>query len=245
MTRFAFLCFGLCFTEISLSQNRETTSQIVVVTTPDWKSGTGVLNAFEFDGKAWTRSFRSIPVTVGRNGLGWGVGMHPSNLAGPQKNEGDKRAPAGIFPLEFAFGTGPLRSPKFTYRQTSETDFWVDDPRSKHYNQFVSVRDPSVKEDWDSAETLKRKDGLYEYVISVGHNRNPIIPGRGSAIFIHSWYGPGRSTIGCTAMKKETVKELIGWLDSSKAPLLIQAPVGELDHLPMPEAVKQMMSEAR
>ena len=43
------------------------------------------------------------PVTIGRAGSAWGLGLHPAQR-GPQKREGDGRAPAGVFRIGTAFG---------------------------------------------------------------------------------------------------------------------------------------------
>ncbi|MDF1740697.1 MAG: L,D-transpeptidase family protein [Verrucomicrobiales bacterium] len=216
----------------------ETTSQIVTVITGDWADTTGELNAFEFDGAQWKKVIAGIAVTVGKKGMGWGVGLFPDGLKGPQKREGDHRAPAGIFKIESAFGSEAREGLRIPYRRTTALDFWVDDSNSKFYNQWVQTRDRSAQSDWNSAETLLRKDGLYELGLVVGHNRSPAIATRGSAIFIHRWRKPGAATIGCTAMDKAHLEALATWLDASKNPLLVQVPIAELDKVSVPNAVK-------
>ncbi len=217
------------------------TSQIVTVVTSDWEDSTGTLNAFEFSGDRWEKVFADQPVTVGKNGMGWGIGLFPKGLAGPEKKEGDRRAPAGIFRIESAFGSQKRGRLQIPYRQTTAIDFWVDDPDSRFYNQWVQTRAPAGQRDWSSAETLLRKDGIYELAIVVGHNRSPAIAKRGSAIFMHRWYEPGVATIGCTAMAKAHLEALVKWLDASKSPLLIQLPITEIEKVPVPAAVKAQL----
>lgn len=211
-------------------------SQIVVVLAEEWESTTATLSRFEFTGRGW-KLRDSWPVTLGHRGLGWGLGLHPSGLAGPEKREGDRRAPAGIFVLESAFGTKEMDSRAFPYRRTDEADLWVDDPKSSHYNQWVRSGDPASKRDWNSAEVLRRDDGLYDLAIVVGHNRSPVVKGAGSAIFMHSWAAPGRSTIGCTAMEKRRVRELFDWLEATKRPVLVQVPRAGLGMLSLPDEI--------
>src|SRR6056297_3097663 len=163
---------------------RNSCRQMIVVTTADWEATTGRLCTLERVGARWVAVGKPIRVTVGRKGLGWGLGLHTAERPGPIKREGDKRAPAGLFRLESGFGVKALNLPKFDYRQTTENDFWVDDPGSEKYNQWVVSADKDSGRDWRSAEILHRPDGIYDYVIVVGHNRDPIIPGRGSAIFL-------------------------------------------------------------
>src|SRR5580765_3911620 len=82
--------------------------QCVVVTAADWESKTGTLRAFERTGNGWKTRGPEIPVVLGKNGLGWGLGIVAlKNAAGRQKIEGDNKAPAGIFKLGPAFGYAP------------------------------------------------------------------------------------------------------------------------------------------
>jgi L,D-peptidoglycan transpeptidase YkuD (ErfK/YbiS/YcfS/YnhG family) len=87
--------------------------QVVVVTTRGWDAVPGTLRRFERRGKsgAWVRVGADVPVAVGRNGLGWGVGVVETGgmTEGPAKREGDGKAPAGVFALGSAFGFAPFR----------------------------------------------------------------------------------------------------------------------------------------
>ena len=53
------------------------------------------------------------------------------------KREGDKRTPAGIFRLGFAFGSEETPNPDYPFRAVTQESFWVDDPDSRFYNQWV------------------------------------------------------------------------------------------------------------
>ncbi|MDA7920266.1 L,D-transpeptidase family protein [Verrucomicrobiales bacterium] len=222
------------------------TSQIVTVVTSDWDDSTGTLNAFEFSGNQWKRVFSDIPVTVGRKGLGWGLGKFTPEFDGPEKREGDKKAPAGIFEIESAFGREENPTLHIPYRRSSPSEVWVDDPKSRFYNQRVDpaarVRKWEPAQEWDSAEVLLRKDGLYDLVLVVGHNRTPPVAGRGSAIFMHRWSRPGAATIGCTAMSIENLRLLAAWLEHEKAPILIQVPLAFVGKMAMPDAVRSLLS---
>ena len=81
-----------------------------------------------------------IPAVVGRNGLAWGRGIHLEPPAGgPQKREGDGKAPAGIFRLGIAFGYGPGDSApwiRLPYQQMTERIKCVDDVASPFYNHI-------------------------------------------------------------------------------------------------------------
>ena len=237
VSRIAFLFFLLsakagCYAE-EVSIPRECL-QVIAVVTPAWDSPTGILWRLEKNVASWDLVGEAADVTVGLRGLGIGRGLHPDGLHGPIKAEGDKRAPAGVFAIESAFGTKDRQSPQFPYRRTTDSDRWIDDPGSSHYNQWVRWDDPGIRQDWSSAEILRRPDGLYDLALVVGHNRGPVVKGGGSAIFLHRWSAPGRSTIGCTAMDRRHLWELFESLDKAKRPVLVQAPRELLPRLALP-----------
>lgn len=218
-------------------------SQVVAVLAETWSDTGALLGRFERTGGHWRRVGEPVPATLGHRGLAVGLGLHPAGLEGPVKTEGDRRAPAGIFRLEFAFGTADSEIEAFPYRRSSAADRWIDDPASSHYNQWVNLADGSVASDWRSAEVMRRKDGLYDLGLVVGHNRNPVVRGRGSAIFMHIWSAPGRSTLGCTAMARRRLRELLSWLDQSKSPVLVQAPRPWISQLRLPAALAATLVE--
>jgi len=65
--------------------------QMILVVVPSWKSTSGNIRLLErsSDGK-WTGIRPSFPCVVGKNGLGWGIGLHGTGVVGePRKKEGD------------------------------------------------------------------------------------------------------------------------------------------------------------
>src|SRR5688572_9491946 len=77
--------------------------QLVLVVTPDWNASSGVLRTYARVGGHW-HFVDEMPVTVGRSGAAWGLGLHAKPSHGPVKREGDGRAPAGVFDIGIAFG---------------------------------------------------------------------------------------------------------------------------------------------
>jgi L,D-peptidoglycan transpeptidase YkuD (ErfK/YbiS/YcfS/YnhG family) len=153
-----------------------------------------------------------------------GIGLHGTGLArDPRKQEGDGRAPAGVFRLNSCMGvfkaTGSLH---FPYRQMTATTEGVDDPRSRYYNRVVD-RNLVDQMDWSSAEPMARSDESYQWIVIVEHNWKPY-PGLGSCIFLHTWQSPRVPTTGCTAMSRDNLEFLIHWLNARKHPLLVQLP---------------------
>jgi L,D-peptidoglycan transpeptidase YkuD (ErfK/YbiS/YcfS/YnhG family) len=202
--------------------------QAVTVSTADWDSKAAILTCYERSrpDEPWRAVGEKIPVAIGRHGLAWGAGLHPSSpQKGPVKKEGDGRAPAGIFRLGPAFGAAdPKRMTwvRLPYLQTTANLLCIDDPSSLFYNRIVDKS--AVKADWGSCEDMLRPDGQYRLGIVVGHNADPVVPGKGSCIFLHVWAGLGVGTSGCTAMAEEDLKNLLRWLSPTGNPVLIQFP---------------------
>jgi L,D-peptidoglycan transpeptidase YkuD (ErfK/YbiS/YcfS/YnhG family) len=88
-------------------------------------------------------------------------------------------------------------------------DGWCDAPGDAAYNKAVTLPHGA------SAEAMWRADELYDLVIVTGHNDDPVVPGRGSAIFIHVArpdYGP---TEGCVALSRQDLLALLIVLDGN------------------------------
>lgn len=122
------------------------------------------------------------------------------------KKEGDGATPAGIWPIRFVlYRADRVRLPKlkFDVREMTPSDGWCDAPSDPMYNRQVKL--PYTA----SAEKLWRDDGLYDVVVVLGYNDDPVVPGRGSAIFMHVArrnYGP---TLGCIAFAQENLLEIL------------------------------------
>lgn len=174
---------------------------------------------------AWRPLRGPLLVTLGRNGLAWGVGEHssPPPTDFPIKREGDGCSPAGIFRIPFAFGIPPSTDAswiKLPYTHLTQDIIGIDDPKSQYYNQVLNAR--TVERDWDSDERMNRHQKVYRWGAFIAHNPEAT-PGGGSCIFLHLWPGPGRSTAGCTAMSENDLVQILQWLDPSRNPRLIQA----------------------
>ncbi|MFY9854605.1 MAG: L,D-transpeptidase family protein, partial [Terracidiphilus sp.] len=214
-------------------------AQILVVKTQDWNAVDGVLQAYERPRahKRWKAVGGPIPVVVGENGLGWGVGLVSGSdekfrrASDPVKHEGDGKSPAGIFRLSTSFGYAAEKQAgwKMPYVHLTPSVECVDDANSKFYNRVLDRA--KVTPDWNSSEHMLRSDELYKWGLVADHNADPATPGVGSCIFVHIWMGPGQGTTGCTAMTEEHLEGVLAWLDPAKNPLLVQLPRGEYQKL--------------
>jgi len=211
-------------------------TQVLLVTSTDWDTSEARLQRMERKPSGWQAVGESIPTRVGRNGLGWGIGLHTDGTTGVLKKEGDGKAPAGIFRLGTAFGYAPdpPAGVKMPYRVASERDYFIDAVASPDYNRWqqIAAGQPNEpKQHWNSFERMRRDDMQYEFGLVVGHNTQTPIAGRGSAIFMHVWLNPETATSGCTAMAKADLLKVLAWLDPAAQPLLVQSPAAELENL--------------
>jgi L,D-peptidoglycan transpeptidase YkuD (ErfK/YbiS/YcfS/YnhG family) len=65
-------------------------------------------------------------------------------------------------------------------QQTTAEDKWIDDPNSDQYNTYVKGAT-----DAKSYENLLLKNDAYKHCMVIEYNTNPIVKGKGSAIFFH------------------------------------------------------------
>ncbi len=200
-------------------------SQLLMVTTDNWNTKDGMLQRYERDGKSWKKVGEPIDIVLGRNGLGWGIGLHTTPKDAKYiKKEGDGKAPAGLFALGNGFGYEDFEI-DFPYSVYKRTDHCVDDSKSKFYNTIIDST--KVKKDYKSFEHMKLKNDLYKYGITVNHNPNNIA-NAGSCIFVHIRNKKGGGTAGCTAMREDKIVKILKWLKRSKKPLLLQLPKTEV-----------------
>ena len=220
---------GFIFMMLSLQAQIPDTKQLIVVTTKDWSSPNGKLQRYENKRDHWYKVGKEISIKLGRNGVGWGIGLHtvPKD-ARIIKKEGDGKAPAGIFELKQAFGYFPFVV-DYPYEVYRATDHCVDDVNSKFYNKIVdSIK---IEIDYKSKEHMRFPKDYYKYGIVVNHNHIDEAgakKGAGSCIFIHIKSVP---TAGCTVMREDEMKEIIEWLDVKSHPLLVQGTKDVVDNL--------------
>ncbi len=128
------------------------------------------------------------------------------------KYEGDGCTPVGNFKIiKILFRPDKIDNCKFNLDSEviKKSDGWCDDVNSDLYNQKIKF--PFAL----SAEHLYRNDDLYDIVCIIDYNLNPIIRGKGSAIFLHVANDDYSPTQGCIAIKKEELLLIAAELDKS------------------------------
>ena len=139
------------------------------------------------------------------------IGTHGVAAVGTKK-EGDRKTPRGIYPLGEAFGTQALAL-HMDYRYITADDKFVDDVASPQYNTWVIG--PTNAKSYGSMLIEPYKLGAV-----INYNMNPAVPRSGSAIFMHVWTSPNKSTAGCVAMDEKSLLSLLHWLDKNQHPYI-------------------------
>jgi len=205
--------------------------QLVVVIPADWQQPTATMTRFEKRWFGWRQIGTAVPVVIGKNGSGWGLGLHTDPADNnPIKQEGDGRAPAGLFDIGIAFGAAEALTTRLDYIAMDQDDWCIDVPASPLYNRIVDRKDVGDAAIAGSTEPMRRDihsgDDLYHTGFVIEHNRTATANG-GSCIFAHRWRGPDRATAGCTAMAPSDLDTLLAWLDTSRHPRFLLLPETE------------------
>jgi L,D-peptidoglycan transpeptidase YkuD (ErfK/YbiS/YcfS/YnhG family) len=74
---------------------------------------------------------------------------------------------------------------------------WCDDAADELYNKPVKLPYRA------RAERLWREDRIYDVIVVLGYNDDPVVPGKGSAIFLHIARPGFTPTAGCVALGQE------------------------------------------
>ena len=103
-------------------------------------------------------------------------------ISAEDKREGDGASPLGVWPIRRVLYRPDREAPPETVLQVEAMkpdDGWCDAPTDPNYNRPVTLPYPA------SAEQMWREDGVYDLVVVLGHNDDPVRPAMGSAIFLH------------------------------------------------------------
>ncbi|TAN59173.1 MAG: hypothetical protein EPN26_00365 [Rhodospirillales bacterium] len=156
-------------------------------------------NGFDFrrpalEGRLIVPHLGALHCALGRNGIS------------TNKREGDGTTPAGVFPLRQVFYR-PDRIETVRTRMTlwplTPADGWCDDPESADYNRAIHLPFNA------RFEKMWREDGLYDLGCVLGYNDDPVVPGLGSAIFLHVASPGFTPTEGCVALTFDHLRLLL------------------------------------
>ena len=127
---------------------------------------------------------------------------------GNKKREGDLITPKGDYKIKYILYRKDRVKIYSKIRKIviKKNMGWCDDPKSKQYNKLIKL---PFKYKY---EKLYKKENVYDIILVLNYNMNPVIKNKGSAIFIHVAKKNYKKTEGCIAIKKlhllKIVKEM-------------------------------------
>ncbi|RZT21520.1 stalk domain-containing protein [Fictibacillus sp. BK138] len=190
-------------------------SQMIIVEANGWDTKYAKLSTYEKIDGVWQKALSDMPATIGYNGFAQVM------------KEGGGASPTGIYNIGTGFGwAAKPAGTTYSYRVTTSYDYWVDDVSSPDYNKWIYFTgNPSSR--WKSFERMNHP--LYKYGAVIKYNENPIVAGKGSAIFLHVWKSSTSATAGCVAVSEANMKNILGWMNSKKKPLIVMGPTAKID----------------
>ena len=123
-----------------------------------------------------------------------------------KKEEGDNITPVGTFKIiRVYYRRDKIKNivTSIKKKEIKKNIGWCDDAASNSYNKEIKLPNKF------GHERLYRKDNLYDLILVLNYNLNPIIKNKGSAIFIHIAKKKYEPTAGCIALKKKDLIELL------------------------------------
>lgn len=206
----------------------ESCRALLVAQTESWNSTRAPLQLFRrnLSTTPWVPLGNNETVHLGRQGLAWGRGLHPPQ-SGPQKKEGDKKSPAGLFQLGNILYGYAARSPipGWRYRQVTDRDLWIEDSSSPLYNRhlILSAHEPFPKS--ELYHLMRQADPAHELKLFIRHNAPPDVQaGSGSAIFFHLCRGQDSVTTGCSSMEEASFYALLQSFRPKDNPVYVLLP---------------------
>jgi L,D-peptidoglycan transpeptidase YkuD (ErfK/YbiS/YcfS/YnhG family) len=178
-------------------------TQLVIVQAPRGVT-TAALSLWEKHDTCWRRIAGPWTARLGRSGLS------------SSKHEGDGATPTGTFRLGTTlYGIAPDPGVRLRYHRLVCGDWWDEDARSATYNSFRHVACGARPAFGGDSEALWRITPQYRYFTVIEYNAHPVVPGRGSAIFLHVAVG---STAGCVSLPEARLLRLLRWLRPTAHP---------------------------
>lgn len=144
----------------------------------------------------------------GRTVLGpWRARVGRSGLSA-HRHEGDGTTPIGTFPIgPTIYGLDPNPGVKLRYHRLTCGDWWDEDPGSATYNRFRHVPCGVSPPFGGDSEALWRATVAYREFAVIRFNAAPVVPGRGSGMFLHD--DTGGPTNGCVSLPRPALVELL------------------------------------
>lgn len=173
--------------------------QFIVVDAGD--NSTAKIYCYERSSKGiwWDIAGEGKPITdkafVGEKGIGFDV------------SPGSKKTPMGVYSLGDGFYIGEKPDTTYPLFEITDNTYWVDDTKSKFYNQKV---EGTAGKDWSSADHMIASADSYRYGLVVEFNTSkPADKKLAGSIFVHCGDAP---TGGSIVVPENVMKSILTWL---------------------------------
>ena len=179
--------------------------QLITVEASRYKTTAASVRLWRREGGCWRPVAGPWTARVGWNGLA------------DRRREGDGTTPTGVYTLgRVMYGNAPNPGVRYRYRRLVCGDWWNEDPRTRTYNTFQHVRCGTRPPFHVTTPGLWQEKRAYRHFAVIEYNMRPVVPGRGSGIFLHAQ--TGNSTNGCVSLPADKLVTALRWLDPAKQP---------------------------
>ena len=183
-------------------------SQLVTVVARSRGVTYATVRLWQRDGACWVPFAGPWQGRLGANGIS------------DHHREGDGTTPTGAYGIgPVIYGVAPDPGVHYRYHRLVCGDWWDEDPASPAYNTFRHVACGTRPRFGGASEPLWLSPLPYSHLAVLDYNRDPVVPGRGSGIFIHQQ--DGRSTAGCISLQPADLVRLLRWLRPDLDPLVV------------------------
>jgi L,D-peptidoglycan transpeptidase YkuD (ErfK/YbiS/YcfS/YnhG family) len=187
--------------------------QLVIAINKNDSSNKAIVVALERVNKKWKIKLSPVQASIGRTGFA---------LPGA-KIEGDGKSPTGVFAFGQLYTYEASVNTTLPFTQTNADDKWIDDPNHENYNTHIRGNTTAK-----SFEYLKLSSIDYKYCMVIEYNTQPVVKGKGSAIFFHLADANYSPTAGCVAIQETDMDKILLWLDPNKQKAIL---MGNKNHL--------------
>lgn len=161
----------------------------------------------------WKLAISPVQASIGRNGF----------AQENKKMEGDGKTPNGLYALGQLYSYESTVDTKIPFQQVDSLDKWIDDSTSNDYNKYVRGATTA-----NSFENLKLKSIDYKYCMVIEYNTQPVIKGKGSAIFFHVADEKYSPTAGCVAIAEKDMLQFLKWFRPRKKKAMLSIGIVEV-----------------
>jgi L,D-peptidoglycan transpeptidase YkuD (ErfK/YbiS/YcfS/YnhG family) len=191
-------------------------TQMIVVEAPTYATTYATVSAWQREGPCWTLVLGPWTGRIGASGFS------------DHHVEGDDTTPTGAYGIEpVMYGNAPNPGVQYQYQQLVCGDWWDETPSSPEYNTFQYVPCGTAPPFGGGSEALWEETTAYPSFAVVEYNTSPVVPGAGSAIFLHATVGG--PTAGCVSLPLTQLDDVLRWLDPAATPLIVMGPSSEID----------------